>query len=315
MLILSEEQLRGCIDMADAIEAVEGAFAALAEGRARLPPPVSLELPEVEGEVHVKGAHLAGEPTFAFKVASGFYRNPERGLPSGSGLVLVFDATTGRPEALLLDNSYLTDVRTGAAGGVATRYLARERLTRVAVIGAGVQARMQLRALACVRALPPVVIWARDSGRAQGCAVELEAELDTSVKTVGSVEQAVRGSDLVITATPSRVPLVQAEWLMPGVHVTAVGSDGAGKQELAAAVLVAADVIVADHIGQCERLGELQHLGSVRDQACTVEALGDVVLGRARGRQNDGEITVADLTGVGVQDAAIAALAMRRAGC
>lgn len=136
ILVLRENEIREAVTLSGAVEAMEAAFAALARGEARLPDVINLDIPEVRGEVHVKGAHLTGTPQFAFKIASGFYDNPGKGLPSGSGLMLVFDAETGFPVALLLDNGYLTDLRTGAAGAVAAKYLSKSALNKVAVIGA-----------------------------------------------------------------------------------------------------------------------------------------------------------------------------------
>jgi ectoine utilization protein EutC len=315
VLLLTEAELRRAVGMEQVVEAVEEAFAALARGEARLPGVLHLEVPEAEGEVHVKGAHLRGAPSFVCKVASGFYRNPERGLPVGSGLVMVFDASTGFPRALLLDNGYLTDLRTGAAGAVAARYLARPELTKVALVGAGVAARYQLRALRLVRAVPEVHVWSRTSERAEGFAREIEEELGLRVRPVHDLEAAVRDADLVVTATPAREPLIRADWLVPGVHVTALGSDGPEKQELDVEVLARADVVIADHLAECLRRGELHHAvrdGAIREDDVAGE-LGDVIMGRVSGRTDPDQITVADLTGVGVQDAAAGTLALERA--
>ncbi len=311
MRIVDEATLRGRVTVAAAIAAVESAFAALARGDARLPPPVNLEIPESAGEVHVKGAHLAGSPYYAFKVATGFYRNAGRGLPSGSGLVFVGDAVSGRPAAILLDNGWLTDLRTGAAGAVAARHLALAAPAKVGVIGAGVQARLQLRCLAAVRPVHEVAIWSRTPEHAAECARELADALGARVRAVASAEAAVRDAELVYTVTPSRAPLVRAEWIAPGALVVAVGSDGPEKRELEVAVLGAADRVVADHLGQCLRLGEIHHAVDAGVLAAgDVVELGDVLLGRVPGRRGSGERIVCDLTGVGVQDAAIAAAAM-----
>jgi ornithine cyclodeaminase len=313
MLVLRETELRRAVTLPDAIVAVERAFAALARGEARLPEPIHLEIPESEGEVHLKGAHLAGAPFFAFKVASGFWRNPSRGLPSGSGLMLAFDAATGMPAALLLDGGYLTDLRTGAAGAVAAKHLARGRVQTVTVIGAGVQARLQLEALAVVRDFRRLRIWNRTSARAEACAEEVAEAHGVATEVAASIDAAVRDADVVLTVTPSRTPLVRAEWLRPGVHVTAVGSDGPEKQELDVSVLARADVVVADRLVQCLRLREIHHAVEARTlDPATVAELGDVVLGNAHGRTDEAQITVCDLTGVGIQDAAITALAVER---
>lgn len=315
MLLLQESDLRGLVPMADAIDAMEQAFLALAEERAVLPPPVSLDIPAVRGEVHVKGAFLGGdEPEFVFKVASGFYLNPDIGLGSGSGLMLAFDARTGYPVALLLDNAYLTDVRTGAAGGLAARLLAAERVPVVTVVGAGVQARMQLRALAAVRELEQVRVWNRHPERAATCAREMAAELGAEVTAEADLDAALSDAAVVITVTPAREPLVRADQLARGCLVIAVGSDGPDKQELTTEVLSRADLVVADRLEQCERLGEIHHAlaAGVLDRDSVVE-LGALVAGAHQARVAADQLVVADLTGVGVQDAAIAAVALRRA--
>lgn len=313
MLIRNEEEIRGALTMDDAIRAVEDAFAALARGEARLPGVIGLEIPESRGEVHVKGAHLAGAPFYVFKVASGFWSNAERGLPVSGGLMMAFDAATGQPAAILLDNGYLTDLRTGAAGGVAAKHLARKHPEKIAMIGAGIQGRFQLRALARVLGhLPPVAAWSLRPENAAAYAREMAEELGAEVEATPTIEAAVRGADLIVTSTPSREPLIRAEWLSPGAHVTAVGSDGPDKQELHVDVLERARVF-ADRLSQCVRLGEIHHAveaGALREEDVAGE-LGDVILGKVPGRQSEAEITVADLTGVGVQDAAIAAAAVR----
>ncbi len=314
MLLLTEQEIRNSVDMALTIDVVESAFEALGNGRVTQPPPIGLDIPEVDAEVHVKGAHIHGDDHFVFKLVSGFYRNPAIGLPMASGLVIVFDANHGQPAGLLLDNGFLSDLRTGGAGGVVARHLAPTELRRVAVVGAGMQARMQLRALAQVRTIPEVAIWNRNPGRAQQCAAEMRGELGVPVHVVDSIEEAARDANLVITVTPAREPLVHAAWLGPGTHVTAVGSDGPDKQELDVELLARADLVVADRLAQCIDLGEIHHAVAAGrlDPASCVE-LGDVVTGTAPGRESDEQITVADLTGVGVQDAAIAGATLQAA--
>jgi ornithine cyclodeaminase len=300
--LLRATDVRAALDMAGCIDVLEPAFAAYTAGAAELPSVIHLDVPESSGEVHVKAGHLHGAPTYAVKVASGFYAGDP---PSIDGLVLVFDARTGAPAALLLDGGYLTDLRTGAAGGVAARHLAPTRVSTVAVIGTGVQARKQVEALAVVRpGIQDVRVWGRRDERARVAADDIGALLaGATVTPVGSVEEAVAGADVVISCTAAREPLVRAEWLDCGVHVTAVGSDGEGKQELDPAVLRRADLLVVDARAQAERLGELQH---VRDLADRAIELGELCAGTAGGRTDDRQLTVCDLTGVGVQDVAAA---------
>lgn len=308
--VVREGEIRALIGPAQALPAVRDAFARLARRQATLPGVIGLDLPAQEGEVHVKGAHLHGSPYFSIKVASGFYANPARGLPVSSGLVLVFDAATGFPAAVLLDNGYLTELRTGAAGALAADLLARARVDTVAVIGSGGQARYQLEALLGVRRPARVLVYGRSRERAEAYASEMSGRFGVPVEVAGSVQAAVEPSDLVVTTTPSREPIVRADWLRAGVHVTAVGSDGPDKRELESAVLARADKVVADSLAQCLRLGEVHHAvaeGVMRAEQVYAE-LGELAAGLKPGRESDAEITVADLTGVGVQDAAVADL-------
>lgn len=315
MRVIHEEELRSVATEAVALEAVERAFAALAAGRVRQPPPFSLELPEVRGEVHAKGAALEGAPIFALKVATGFYDNPARGLPTGSGLMLVFDAGTGFPLAVLEDGGYLTELRTGAAGALAVRLLAPERVERMAVIGTGVQARFQLRAIVGVREPEEVWAWSPEPGHVGAYCEEMEAELGLAVRAAVSAEEAVRGAGLVVTVTPARSPVVRAAWLRADATVVAVGSDGPEKQELEAEALARADKVITDLRDQCARMGELHHaVGAGLLATDDVYAdLGELVLGEKPGREAD-ELIVCDLTGVGAQDAALAEAVWARLG-
>jgi len=306
--LLSEKEIRGLLGPKEAYEAVRDAFVRLAKGEAVLPGVINLDIPGTRTEAHIKGAYLRGTRHFAVKMASGSYDNPARGLPSGGGMFLVFDATTGLPAAVLFDNGYLTDVRTGAAGALAADLLAKKTIDRVGIIGVGSQARYQLEALLGVRRPKAVVAWGRDRRKAEDYAAEMTAKHHLSVEAVGSPEVACRGSDLVITVTPSHEPLVHANWVEPGMHITAVGADGPDKQELDVEVLRKADKVVADRLEQCLRIGEIRHAvdaGALRKEDVYGE-LGEIAAGMKRGRESDDEITVADLTGVGVQDAAVA---------
>jgi len=315
ILVLTEEEIRGLITMPDALEAVRKGFVSLAEGQACLPDVINLDIPEVSGEIHVKGAYLKGAKHAVFKIATGFYGNPALGLPSSSGLMLALNASTGAPSAMLLDNGYLTEMRTGAAGALAADLLAHAQLSRVAMIGTGTQARFQMRGLSCVRHIPSVAVWGRSTRGADVYAREMIDELSVPFEVYRSIDKAVRGADLVVTATPSHRPLLQESWIEPGAHITAVGSDGPEKQELAVAILSRADVLIADQLHQCAKLGEIHHAIDAGVLALDRVAgeLGDLVCGRISGRRSPDDVTVCDLTGVGVQDAAIAELVLERA--
>lgn len=277
-----------------------------------MPPILHMAIAEANGEVDVKTAYVPSLDSFAIKVSPGFFDNPKRGLPSLSGMMMMFSAETGRLQALHLDNGYLTDVRTAAAGGVAARHLARLDARRAGILGAGVQARLQLEALTLVRPIERALVWARDEAKADVCAADMADRLDIEVTPESSVERLVLESDVVVTTTPSDSPLIVADWLHPGIHVTAMGSDAATKNELHPAVLELADLVVCDSREQCAGVGELRH-ALERGFQVTVAELGDITAGAQRGRTADSQITVADLTGTGVQDTVIARLAYAKA--
>jgi len=312
--IFQEQDIRAAVSSADAIAVVRQAFAADGRGETVVPAVINLAIPGTDGEFHVKTAYVAGIAHVAVKVASGFYDNVKRGLPTGTGMMMLFDASTGMPAGLLLDNGYLTDVRTGAAGAVAADSLARARVRTVGMIGSGVQARHQATCLHQVRPFDRLVAWSIDSEGLARYAAEMRERLRVDVEVASGPEGAAREADVLVTCTPSRAPMVRAEWLRPGVHVTALGSDGPGKQELDPRCLTRADFVVCDRITQCARLGELQHAlaaGLMRESDVYAQ-LGEVVAGKKAGRTADAQITIADLTGVGFQDTAIASLAYRR---
>lgn len=316
MRILTETDLRRLVPLdLEAIAAVEGAFEALATKAVAMPPILRLDIPEHHGEVDVKTAYVPGLSGFAVKISPGFFDNPKLGLPSVNGMMVLLSSTTGLVEALLLDNGHLTDVRTAAAGAVAARHLSRPDSSIAAIFGAGVQARLQLKALTLVRPIAEARIWARDAGKADRAAAELSAELGIAVTAVADGERAVAGADIVVTTTPSETPILLAGWLAPGQHVTAMGSDAEHKNELDPAAIAGADLYVADSLSQTRRLGELHHAiaaGAVPADAPFAE-LGAIVAGRNAGRPSPEALTICDLTGTGVQDTAIATLASDRA--
>lgn len=314
--ILTEAELRTCVGLdGDAVACIEDAFRRLATGRVVMPPVLRLDIAEHNGEVDVKTAYVPGIDSFAIKVSPGFFDNPKLGLPSLNGLMVVFSARTGLVEAVLLDNGYLTNVRTAAAGAVAARWLAREDSRTAAVLGAGRQARLQLQAIGLVRDLAAACVWARDPTKADECAIETSGVLGIPVTVAESARDAVAMADIVVTATPSTEPLIMAEWLRAGQHVTAMGSDAGHKNELEPAVIARADRYVCDRVSQCATLGELHHAiaAGLVSADPGFDELGAVIAGHAAGRTSPSQITVCDLTGTGVQDTAIATLARERA--
>ncbi|MDA5635387.1 MULTISPECIES: ectoine utilization protein EutC [Rhizobium/Agrobacterium group] len=313
--ILTENDLRAIIKLdLSSIDCVERAFVALATEAVAMPPILRLDIPEFRGEVDVKTAYVPGFEGFAIKVSPGFFDNPKLGLPSLNGLMILFSAKTGLVEALLLDNGYLTDVRTAAAGAVTARHLSREDASSATIFGAGMQARLQLEALMLVRPIRSARIWARNHDRAQELAGDFSREHGIEVTALPDPRDAIRGADIIITTTPSEKPILFADWLEPGQHLTAMGSDAEHKNEIDPGVF-ARTTYVADRLTQTRILGELHHAiatGRVMPDQQFAE-LGAIIAGKAQGRVNRDQITFADLTGTGVQDTAIANLAFTRA--
>jgi len=316
VLVLTEAEIRRCVELdREAISAVADGFTSLADGEATLPPIMRLEIPDHAGEVDVKTAYVRGFDSFAIKIAAGFLENCRVGLPTGSSIMVLLSAETGRTEAVLLDNGYLTDVRTGAAGALAARYLAPGRVETAGVIGSGMQARYQMMALKQVRDFKRLMVYGIVPEQVNQYATDMRSALGVDVVQAGSVETAVRDSDVVVTCTPSREPYLEAEWLHPGLHITAMGTDAEDKQELYADALARADLLVCDDKAQSFRLGEFHNglAAGILSLDHPVVQLGDLTSGRHSGRAWDEAITICDLTGVGVQDTAIARLAYRRA--
>jgi len=316
VLVLSEDELRQIITITETIDTVEMAFAALAQDRINFPSEFMLNLPNVNGEVQVKGTYLEETPYYVIKIGSNFRDNPSMNLPVHSGLITVFDAATGFPAAVMFDNGYLTHIRAGAAGALTAKYLANKQLDRVAVIGSGHQAYAQIKSLKAVRPdIDLVSVWGRTPIKVDTYARRIVEDHDLNVEIASSVEAAVHKADVIITTTSSEEPLIQAEWLKPGVHIIAVGSDRPYKQELHPNVFKRADVIVVDRFEQCALAGEIHHAleANVISDADIQGELGDLIVGKIPGRSHPDQITVADLTGLDSQDSTVAILAMEKA--
>ena len=314
--IVTEAELRQCVGLdAEVLGTIEDCFTWLGEGRVTMPPIMHIDIPEHNGVMDITSAYVKGEPSFAIKVGSGFFDNHLRGLPSSSAMMVLVSAETGFVEALLLDNGYLTDLRTGAAGAVAARHLAPAAVDTVGVFGAGAQARYQVAALKMVRDFRRLLVRGRSPERLEAYIAEMAAELGVEVREAESPEELVRESQVVVTTTPAEAPIVEAAWLHPSLHLTAMGSDTPAKQELAAEVLARADVVVCDRASQCFECGELRAAkaaGALSETSQVIE-LGELTSGARRGRTAEHQVTVCDLTGTGVQDTAIALMAYRRA--
>ena len=305
-LVADLSAIREVVNDIDVIAAMERAFIQLSHGDAVLGPVGELLLPERRGEVHLKYGWIRDTPSYVVKIASGFYGNARRGLSSSNGLMLVFDAETGAVRGVLLDEGWLTDLRTAAAGALAARTLARTDAQVVGLLGTGTQARLQMEWLREVVSTRDAVLWGRSSEAAEKCAADLEV-LGWRVRLAGSADDVAAASDLLVTTTAAEMPLISAGVVRAGTHVTAVGSDTESKQELPPTLLSRAGCVVTDSRAQCVARGEIaQALESGDLELDEVVELGEILSGERPGRSSDEEITVADLTGVAVQDIEIA---------
>lgn len=309
MHIYNLDEIKKTIEARALIKSQEEGFVAYSEGSVMVPPVGYMRFEEASGDCHIKYGFIKNDDYFVVKVATGFYRNPDIGLPVGNGMMAVFSQRTGILEALLLDEGYLTDLRTAAAGAIAAKYLAPKVVKRVGIIGTGVQARMQLKMLQEVTSCREVVVWGRDENGRDRYKLEMARE-GFSVAAVARIEELTASCNLIVTTTSARAPLLQSTAIRPGTHITAVGADAKGKQELDPEVFKRADVLVVDSVRQCVDHGEASYAvaAGLIEEAQLVE-LGTVIKHPELGRTTDEQITVADLTGVAVQDIQIAKLA------
>ncbi|MBU8908031.1 cyclodeaminase [Desertibacillus haloalkaliphilus] len=312
MIVFTEKEIKKHIALDDAsIAVIEDGFSKLITQNVAMPPIMRVDIPEHQGEVDVKTAYVPGRDHFAIKISSGFFENDKLGLPSGNGMMILIHAKTGVPAAVLADQGYLTDIRTAAAGAIASKYMAKKQVQTVGIIGTGSQARYQLQALTNVRSFTDVIVYGRNHKRVQTYINEVKSFCDATFTVADSIEEVVKASDIVVTTTPSTKPLIKSDWLHPGLHITAMGSDAEHKQELETGVFTYADHIVCDVKSQCLRLGELHHAfeKDLLTHTDKIIELGEVTSTGCSPRNNDNEITICDLTGTGVQDTMIAELA------
>ncbi|GAA5645935.1 cyclodeaminase [Vibrio proteolyticus] len=288
----------------DALLAVEDGFRALGEGRVTLPPILSMTIAESHGEVDVKTAHIEGIARFAIKISPGFFDNPKLGLPSLNGLMVLLSAKTGLVDCVLFDEGYLTDVRTALAGAISAKYLSNPDAKRVAVIGAGLQAELQVAAMTLVRDIKHVDVWARDADKAYKYQRRMAQTYDLPVTVHSTIAEACCEADIIVTTTPSREALLYWRDIPAGAHVIAMGSDSPHKRELADDVLLNADHLVVDRLSQSESVGELRCMAKPLPRK--VCELGEIICGVSPYIRHVAEISVCDLTGTGVQDTAIA---------
>ena len=310
--VLKLDEIKSQINIPEMIQAIEDGFVLYSEDKVVVPPVGFLNFEDPPGDVHIKYGYVKGDDVYVLKIASGFYENEKLGVPFADGVILVFSQKTGHLKLILHDECWLTDMRTAAAGAVAARHLAPGNVSCIGIIGTGGQARMQLELLKGIVDCQQCVVWGRDPGKVRQMVDDLNAnktiqDWGLQIEAAESVEELTAKCNLIVTTTSAREPLVLADHVQRGTHITAMGSDDHGKQELASGVLGKADIVVADSIAQCVDHGECFH--AVQDGSISADSiveLGDVIKDPSLGRSNDDQITVADLTGVAIQDIQIA---------
>ena len=308
-IILNSSEIKKCIHLNEQlIPVIEDAFKSLALGKTTMPPILRLDIEKYHGESDVKAAYIEGLDSYAIKVASGFFNNPKFGLPSSNGLMILLDSQTGVLKSVLLDKGYLTDVRTAIAGAIAAKHLSNKGASNAGIIGAGIQAKMQLEALLLVRKIKSVNLWSRDSEKTKIFAENLKKIMNININVCATPQEVVNLSEIVITTTPSKLPIIKSEWLKKGLHITAMGSDAEQKNELDPKIINDCDFYIPDNQSQTSILGELHHAikAGIVSSKVIFNDLGKIILDSSLGRKNINDVTVADLTGTGVQDTAIA---------
>ncbi len=312
ILWLNRKDMDGLIDIHNVLPAVENAFREHGMGRVQMPPKVYLDFKAHNGDLRTMPGYLEDMDIAGVKLVNVHPDNPKCGLPTVMALMVLNSTKTGAPLAVM-DGTSLTDLRTGAAGGVAAKYLSREDSSVVGLIGLGRQARTQLRAIMAVRDIKKVKIFDRSKESTVAFKVEMEKEMGVEIESEPNAHE-VCDCDILVTTTPVKSPVVKAEWIREGTHINAIGADAAGKEELDPMILKKAKVIV-DAILQASHSGEVNvpistGIFSVNE---IYAELGQIVSGIKQGRENEGDITVFDSTGLAIQDVVTADLAYQKA--
>ncbi len=306
MRIITRSEIDAVLPEIDLMAEIEAGFVAYSRGESVVPPVGELLLEDPPGEVHIKYGYITGDDYYVIKVASGFAGNAELGLSTSNGLMLAFSQQSGELAAVLLDEGSLTDIRTAVAGAIAAKYLAPSTITRIGIMGAGIQARLQLEHLMGLTECRDVLVWGRHQERLDRYAEDM-GRLGFDIATTTDALGILDTCNLIVTTTPAHEPILRSSGGLRGLHITAVGSDTPSKQELDTEILAQADLVVADSIAQCVERGEIHR--ALRAQSVAkpnIVELGQIIAGDAAGRTSEDQVTLADLTGVAVQDIQIA---------
>lgn len=306
MKILNRDQIESVLSIPAVLEAVEQGFVAYSQGQTVIPPAAALHFEHPPGDCHIKYGYAKEGKTYVVKIASGFPDNPKSGLPSCNGLMLLFDKQTGTPLSILLDEGYLTDIRTAAAGCLAAKFFAPKIVSCVGILGTGAQAYYQLKLLSHATQCRRGMIWGRDEAKAKKLK-EHPHFSEWKIEVARNIEQLTEECNLIVTTTSSTHPLLFAHHIRPGTHITAVGADDLGKQELDPEIFIKADRIVVDSRSQCMQFGDVSYaIKKGLIQKDTLIELGEAARDSTLRRRSEDQITVAGLIGIAIQDLQIA---------
>jgi ornithine cyclodeaminase len=300
-----DEILKALKDI-DVVDVIAQGFKALSEEKVVIPPIGEMLFPDVDGELHIKYGAIKGDEDFVVKMATGFFQNPSMGLSPFSGCMMVFSQKTGHISSVLLEEGELTNHRTAAAGAVAAKCLAPKNVNMIGIVGTGVQSRLQALYLQKMTDCRNLVIWGRNKDKAELAAVDIQ-KMGYEANVIENLNDLCKVSQIIVTTTPATSPLLKREMITPGTHITAMGSDTSDKCELSPEILDLADIVAADSIEQAIQRGEIsQALKAGKCNKDKLVELGSIIIDPSKGRTNDQQITIADLSGVAIQDIMIA---------
>ena len=315
ILILDSPQIRELLPMADCIELMSDALSALARDEVYQPLRTIIRPPNAAGLLGLMSAYRGGEQgAFGLKAICVFPDNPSRGKDAHQGAVLLFSRETGELLALM-NASEITAIRTAAVSAVATRLLAREDAQELAIIGAGVQARTHLAALACVRSIKRVRVAARNMESSQRLVSEMQPSVSFPIEAIQTNEQAVRGADLIVTATSSVEPVIKKDWISPGAHINGIGTHSPGSREIDSATMAAARIFVDRRESALNESGDylLAAKEGVIGPDNIIGEIGELLIGKKSGRTSTTEITLFKSLGLAIEDVACAEYLYRKA--
>lgn len=305
MKIINQQQIIDSFDADSITSLLKSGFIAYSRQQVQQPPVQHFLFEQAAGDCCIKSAWLEGDEQFVVKVSAGFYRNPAQGLASNQGLLMAFSALTGEPQALLLDEGWLTALRTALAGRIAAELCAPADIPAIGIVGCGMQARLQLQQLKPLTPCRDVWLWGRSEPALQAFRHDAETEA-FRVHTTRDAAELAAHCRLIVTTTPSREPILQAADIQPGTHITAIGADAHGKQELATDLVARADLLLVDALSQCADYGEIAT--AYRQGLLTSKPIVEFGAALAQGgtlRSSPQQITIADLTGLAIQDVQI----------